>query len=157
MYNGLLHLHNLLRWVILLLLVIAIVKAFVGMSGNKPLSNGDKKVSLFLMIFSHIQLLIGLYQWLAGRYGILKNAVPEGVSVMKDKFFRFYMIEHPVGMLIAIILITIGRGQVKKSISDATKHKKMFWFYMIALIIILATVPWPFREIVARPLFPGMQ
>ncbi|HYC29015.1 MAG TPA: hypothetical protein VEB42_09365 [Chitinophagaceae bacterium] len=157
MYNGLLHLHNLLRWVILLLLVIAIIKAFVGMSGNKPLTNGDKKVSLFLMIFSHIQLLIGLYQWLAGRYGILNNSVPEGVSVMKDTFYRFYMVEHPVGMLIAIILITIGRGQVKKGISDVSKHKRMFWFYMIALIIILATVPWPFREIIARPLFPGMK
>ena len=155
MYNGLLHLHNLLRWVILLLLVIAIIKAFVGMTSNKPLTNGDKKVSLFLMISAHIQLLIGLYQWLAGRYGIFKASVPEETSVMKDTFLRFYMVEHAVGMIIAIILITIGRGQVKKNISDTVKHKRMFWFYMIALILILATVPWPFREIIGRPWFPG--
>lgn len=155
MYNGLLHLHNLLRWVILLLLVIAIIKAFVGMTGNKPLTNGDKKVSLFLMISAHIQLLIGLYQWLAGRYGLFTTPIPD--DLMKNTFYRFYMIEHPVGMLVAIILITIGRGQVKKSFSDASKHKRMFWFYMIALILILATVPWPFRDIIARPLFPGMQ
>jgi protein-S-isoprenylcysteine O-methyltransferase Ste14 len=155
MYNGLLHLHNLLRWVILLLLVIAIVKSFAGMNSNKPLTNGDKKVGLFLMISAHIQLLIGLYQWLAGRYGIFTSSIPEGMSVMKDKFFRFYMIEHPLAMLIATILITVGRGQAKKSISDTLKHKRAFWFYFIALILILAAVPWPFREIVARPWFPG--
>ena len=155
MYNGLLHLHNLLRWVILLLLLIAIIKSFVGMTNNRPLTNGDKKVSLFLMISAHIQLLIGLYQWLAGRYGLFTASLPEGTSVMSDKFFRFYMVEHPVGMLLAIILITVGRGQVKKNISDPVKHKRMFWFYLVALILILATVPWPFREIVARPWFPG--
>jgi hypothetical protein len=102
-------------------------------------------------------LLIGLYQWLAGRYGIFTASVPEGTSVMKDAFFRFYMVEHPVGMIIAIILITIGRGQVKKAVTDSIKHKRMFWFYMIALILILATVPWPFREVIGRPWFPGMQ
>ena len=154
MYTGLLHLHNILRWVILLLLVIAIIKAFAGMTGNKPLTNGDKKVSLFLMIFSHIQLLIGLYQWIAGPWGIIKK-IPDGVSVMKDPAYRFFMVEHPLGMFIAIMLITIGRGQVKKGISDVSKHKKMFWFYFIALLLILATVPWPFRDIIARPLFPG--
>ena len=111
MYNGLLHLHNFMRWVILLLLVIAIVKAFVGMSSNKPFTNGDRKVGLFLMISAHLTLLIGLYQWLAGRYGILTTSVPEGVSVMKDAFYRFYWIEHPVGMIIAVALITIGRAQ----------------------------------------------
>lgn len=152
---GLLHLHNLLRWVILILLLVAIVKSFTGMSGNRPYSNGDKKIGLFLMISAHIMLLIGLYQVLAGRYGILNNSIPEGVSIMKDKFYRFFLVEHPLAMIIAIILITIGRGQAKKAIPDAAKHKKSFWFYMIALILILAAVPWPFREIVARPLFPG--
>src|SRR5262245_56849339 len=109
MYNGLLHLHNLLRWVILLLLVIAIVRAFVGMSANKPFTNGDKRIGLFLMISAHINLLIGLYQWLAGpRYGIFTSSLPAGTELMKDTFYRFYWIEHPIGMIIAVALITIG-------------------------------------------------
>lgn len=152
---GLLHLHNILRWVILILLLVAIAKSFSGMNGNRPFTNGDKKVGLFLMIAAHITLLVGLYQVLAGRYGILTNPLPEGTSIMKNKFYRFFLIEHPVSMLIAIILITIGRGQAKKNISDHAKHKKSFWFYVVALIFILVAVPWPFREVVARPLFPG--
>ncbi|MGB8195178.1 MAG: hypothetical protein WCF67_24795 [Chitinophagaceae bacterium] len=156
METGILHLHNVLRWVILLLLVIAIIKSFSGMSGNRPFTNGDKKLGLFLMISAHIMLLIGLYQWLGGRYGLLTNSVPEGVSIMKDKFYRFFLVEHPLAMFIAIMLITIGRGQSKKNISDGAKHKKTFWFYFAALIFILAAVPWPFREVVARPWFPGV-
>ena len=156
MYNGLLHLHNLLRWVILLLIVIAIVRSFVGMSGNKPFTNGDKKIGLFLMIAAHITFIIGVYQWIAGAMG-LKMINAAGMSVvMKDAASRFWAIEHPIGMLIAIILITVGRRQSKAPIADGVKHKRTFWYYFIALLIIIATIPWPFRETVARPWFPGM-
>ena len=156
MYTGLLYLHNLLRWVILLLLVIAIIKSFVGMNSNKPFTTADKRVGLFLMISAHLTLLIGLYQWLAGRYGILTTKLPEGVDLMKNAFYRFYWIEHPVGMILTVALITIGRAQTKKNILDVLKYKRAFWFYLIALIIIIATVPWPFREPIGRPWFPGM-
>ena len=91
MDTGLIHLHNLLRWVILILLVISIFKAFSGWQQKKAFSPGDKKVWLFTMIAGHITLLIGLYQWLWGRYGMLVVSPPEGVSVMKDKFFRFFL------------------------------------------------------------------
>lgn len=155
MYTGLLHLHNLLRWVILILLVIAIIRHLAGMTGNKPYTAGDKKIGLFLMISAHITLLIGLYQWFAGPWG-LKNILNSGMgNVMKDPVQRFWAVEHFAGMLIAIILITIGRGAAKSAAPDAAKHKKSFWLFFIALVIILATVPWPGRE-VARPLFPGM-
>jgi len=152
MYTGLLHLHNVLRWVILILLLLNIFRHFSA--GNKPFTQGDKKLGLWLMIAAHITLLIGLYQWIFGRFGWMN--VPEGISIMKDKFWRFYLIEHPIGMLIAIVLITIGKGVAKKSLPDAAKHKKSAILFLIALIIILATIPWPFREIIARPLFPGM-
>lgn len=156
MYQGLLHLHNLLRWVILLLAVIAIVKAYTGMTSRKPFTNGDKKVGLFLMISAHLMLLIGLYQWVAGDWG-LKNIRNLGMGdVMKNNIYRYWAVEHFAGMLIAIILITVGRAASKKNISDKAKHKKTFWYYLIALIMILLTIPWPFREGIARPLFPGM-
>ncbi|MBL7735602.1 MAG: hypothetical protein JNL51_09085 [Chitinophagaceae bacterium] len=156
MYTGLLHLHNLLRWVILILLVIAIVKSLSGMTGKKPFTKGDKKIGLFLMISAHIQLLIGLYEWFFGAWG-LKLIQKTGMGeAMKEPAYRFWAVEHITGMLIAIILITIGRGASKKNISDQAKHTKTFWFFLIAFILILSVVPWPFREAIARPLFPGM-
>jgi hypothetical protein len=152
MYDFLLQVHNFMRWPILILLVVAIIKSFVGMTSNKPYTDGDRRVGLFLMIAAHLTLLIGLYQWLAGRYGILTTSLPPGVKLMQDKFYRFFWVEHPVGMILAIVLITIGRAQGKKNLLDVVKHKRAFWFFLLALIIILATVPWPFREIIGRPL-----
>jgi hypothetical protein len=74
---------------------------------------------------------------------------------MKDSFYRFFWVEHPVMMIIAIGLITVGRGQAKKSIPDAVKYKKAFWFFLIALLVILAAIPWPAYKEVGRPLIPG--
>jgi len=143
MYNGLLHLHNVLRWVILLLLLIAIFQACT----NKQ---GVRKSSLWLMIAAHSTLVLGFYQWYSGHLGFKLIQNSGFAEVMKDSVTRFWAVEHFAGMLIAIILITIARGKAK-----ALNYKPAFWFYLIALIIILVTVPWPFREGIGRAWFPG--
>lgn len=156
MQTGLIHLHNVLRWLIIFFLVFSIINSFSGWQNKKTFTAGNKKIWLVTMILAHTTLLIGLYQWLFGRYGVFVTSLPEGVSVMKDKFYRFFWVEHPTGMILAIVLITLGYGMSKKQVSDETKFKKAFWFFLLALIVIMATVPWPFREIVGRPWFPGM-
>ena len=148
-------LHSWLRWILLILLLASIVKSFSGFSGKKSLTAGDKKLWLFTMITAHTTLLIGLILLLFGTWGITKG-VPEGTSVMKNATYRFYWVEHPTMMILAIVLITIGRGQAKKSIADVTKYKKAFWFFLIALLVILAAIPWPFRSEIGRALTPGM-
>jgi len=153
----LLHLHNLLRWIIVVLLLLSIIKAYTGWKGNKSFSAGDAKIWLFTMIASHITLLLGLYQWLMGRYGLLTFEIPAGSSRMKDPFIRFFQVEHPVSMLLAILFITLGRGMAKKDLSDSLKYRQAFVYFFVALLLLLAAVPWPFRgEIIGRPLFPGM-
>jgi hypothetical protein len=155
MYDGLLHLHNLLRWVILLFLLIALFRHLSGMSGRKAFTSGDRKTGLFLMIAAHLTFVVGVYQWFAGNWGYEKIQALGFSGVMKDPASRFFAVEHMLGMLIAIILITVGRGVSKKNWPDTVKHRKSFWYYFIALILILVSVPWPFREAVARPWFPG--
>jgi membrane protein DedA with SNARE-associated domain len=156
MQTGLVHLHNLLRWVILILLVISVIKSYTGWKGGKAFNPGDRKVWLFTMIAAHITLLLGLYQWLIGRIGIITTELPEGVSMMKDKTFRFFWLEHPLSMLIAIALITLGYGMARKPVSDQVKYQKAFRYFLIALILILLVTPWPFREVIGRPWFPGL-
>jgi len=151
--NILVILHSWLRWILLILLLASIVKSFSGLSSKKALTTGDKKLWLFTMISAHTTLLIGLLLLFFGTYGITKG-VPEGISVMKNSTYRFFWVEHPLMMIIAIVFITIGRGQAKKSIPDAVKYKKAFWFFVIALLLILASIPWPFRAEIGRPLIP---
>jgi hypothetical protein len=126
------------------------------MTSKKAFEASDKKIWLFTMIAAHVTLLLGLYQWLLGRYGLFTYVKPEGVSMMKDPYLRFFQMEHPVSMILAILLITLGYGMAKKNVDDQTKYKKAFRYFVLALVLILAAVPWPFRELVARPLFPGM-
>lgn len=154
MDTGLLHLHSFLRWVILILLVVNIIRHFSA--AQKPYTAGDKKLGLFLMIAAHITLLIGLIQVAIGRFSW--KTKPADISVMKDAFWRFFLVEHPVAMIAAIVLITMGKGVAKKNITDAAKHKKAAILFTIALILILAVVPWPFRAVVGenRGWFPGM-
>lgn len=152
MFSVLLQVHNILRWVILLLLVLSIIQSFIGWIKHRELREGDAKLWLFTMISVHTTLLIGLILLLFGRYGILSTGLPEGVNLMQDKFYRFFWVEHPVGMLIATLLITLGRRVIKKQITDPLKYKRAFWYFLIALVVILATIPWPFREIVGRGL-----
>jgi hypothetical protein len=145
MYQGLLHLHSTFRWIILLLLVTVIVQALLK-------KEGIQKTSLFLLIASHLTLLIGLYQYFTGNLGF--NLIVQAESfggVMKNSVSRFWAVEHITAMLLAIVLITIARRSAKNLI-----YKKAFLLYVIALLLILAAVPWPFREEVSRPWFPGM-
>jgi uncharacterized membrane protein YoaK (UPF0700 family) len=146
METGMLHLHSILRWVILILLLAALYHAFARKAALK-------QSSLWLMIASHIMLVVGLYQLIAGRYGITKFKIPEGVELMKDKFLRFYWIEHPLMMFIAIVLITVARAKAKRG-----SYKNAGWLLLVALLLILAAVPWPFRDVVGetRTWFPGM-
>jgi hypothetical protein len=152
MFPVLLQIHSILRWVILILLVLSIVQSFLGWIKRRELREGDTKLWLFTMIFAHTTLLIGLILLLFGRYGILSSGLPENVILMKDTFFRFYWVEHPTGMVVATVLITLGRAVVKKQITDPLKYKRAFWFFLLALVIIILVVPWPWREGIGRGL-----
>jgi len=151
MYNGLLHLHSVLRWVILILLLVAIYRSLAGK--NNAFTPGHKKVGLLLLICADLMFAVGLYQWIAGSWG-LKSIQNNG---MKNASLRFFAIEHFIGMLVAISLIHIGYNYTKKTIPDSLKHKRVLLFYGLALLIILISIPWPFRTVGAgRAWFPGM-
>jgi len=154
MYQGLLHLHSLLRWIILILLVVNIVRHFTA--SNQPFTATDKKLGLFLMIAAHTTLLLGLYQWFTGPWGLINIQNIGMGAAMKDPVSRFWAVEHLTGMIIGIILITLGKTVAKKPFSDAVKHKRSAILFSLALVIILLTIPWPFRAGIGRPWFPGM-
>jgi hypothetical protein len=144
MEKGMLHLHSFLRWVILILLLVSLYQVFSK-------KESIKKTSLWLMISAHVMLLIGLYQLFFGRYGISKG-LPAGVELMKDSFYRFYWVEHPLLMVLAIGVITVARGKAK-----VLNYKTTGWLLLIALLFLLVAIPWPFRAVGAgRTWFPGM-
>ena len=130
------HAHSGLRWVALILLLLAIINAFT----SKTFEKKHKMINLFTMITLHTQLIIGLVQ-----YFITSGKVKFFDGWMKEAAFRFYGMEHLMGMLIAIVLITVGYSKSKRGTSDSEKFKPIKLFYLIGFILIIASIPWPFR------------
>ena len=139
MYSGLVHAHSGLRWLVLLFLIIALVKGVSGWMNNKAYTEGDRKMALFALIFTHVQLLLGLWLYFISP----KVSFEEGF--MKMPMLRFFSVEHMSMMLIAIILITIGYSTAKRAATGLAKHKKIAIFYGLGLLIMLLSIPWPFR------------
>ena len=155
MYNGLLHLHSVLRWVILLLLIY---NFYIHIADRlKPFTDRHRKSALFLLICCDIMLAIGLYQWFAGDLGLKAIRANSMSAIMKNAHARFFAVEHITAMIIAIIFVHIGYAYSKKQVPDVSKHKRAVIFFGLALLLILIAVPWPFRAVGADRLwFPGI-
>lgn len=137
MYSGLVHAHSGLRWIALVLLVVASLTAISKWLGRSGYTDGNRKLYLFTLIFVHLQLVIGL---------ILYFISPKvNFNMLSEKVYRFYTVEHITGMLIAIALVTVGYSLSKRA-SDTTKKQRLIGiFYGIGLLLILASIPWPGR------------
>lgn len=145
LYDILRHAHSVGRWIVILLLLFAIINSLLA--GSRPFIKSDNRLGLLLTIFTDLMLLVGIYLYVVGErgYKVLQNS-NMGV-VMKDAGARFYAVEHIAGMLIAIVLIHIGKAQARKPIGDSAKHRRTMLFYLLALLIILVSIPWPFRAV----------
>jgi hypothetical protein len=134
MYTGLTHAHSGWRWIVLILLLTAIFQAFFQ-SGKKT------KLPLFAMIATHIQLVLGIILY------FISPKVLFAAETMKVPLNRFYTVEHNTLMLLAIVLITLGYGKWKRADTVENSAKKVATYYLIGLILILAGIPWPFRNL----------
>lgn len=105
------------------------------------------------MIFMDIQFLIGILLYFIG--GWAKNWTGGQIAeVMKNSAQRFFTVEHVAMMIIAWIIVHIGRGVVKKAQTDKIKHSKSLVYFLVAFILIILAIPWPFRTgLGIHPLF----
>jgi hypothetical protein len=98
----------------------------------------------------HLNFVLGLVMYFA-LSPITTAAFSDMAQAMKTAALRFFVVEHPFGMLIAVALATVGSARVKRAVDDAAKHKRALIFYTIALLVVLASIPWPFYP-AGRPL-----
>jgi uncharacterized membrane protein len=134
MYINLLHTHSYLRYFVLAFLLIVIITSLLGLLNKKSFGAWDNRFSLILLVTTHIQFLAGLILYFVSPW------VRFGAETMKVKETRYWTMEHVLGMLIAVVLITIARSTSKRMVTDQAKHKRLFIFNVIALVIIIATI-----------------
>lgn len=133
--------HSLFAFAVLVILALATINALSSYILRKDFTDKDLRISLFALIFSHIQLLLGLVMYFMSPYFEMITSSGMG-SVMKDSAIRLYAIEHPLMNILAIALITIGWSKHKKETESAGKFRKIMFFYGLGLLFIASRIPY---------------
>lgn len=140
MYSLIKTAHSYWAFIVLILLIFAIANAIVGILKKKTFNSTDFRRSLFVLISSHLQFLIGLILYFVSPWFGKWSAL--GMGVMKDSEARLYLVEHPFVNLIALILITMGWSMHKRQSLDVKKFSRIGIFYTLGLILLLSRIPW---------------
>ena len=127
-------LHSGFRYIVFILVLLAIVQSLLGWLSKKPYTNLNRKINLFALISAHTQLLIGIVLFFKSPY------VQFNSGTMKNEVTRYFTVEHWVMMLIAIALITIGYSKSKKIKFVENQHKTIALFYIIAFLVIMGAL-----------------
>ena len=151
MYASALWLHSLLRWGILVVGLIAWFRAVGGFTAKRAWDGRDDLWGLVFSIALDVQFLVGLllYAWLSP---FTKLAFEDFGRAMANRSLRFWAVEHITGMILGIGFVHMGRLRLRKVTEAAAKHRVAMIFFGVALIVIIASIPWPGMP-VARPLF----
>jgi Kef-type K+ transport system membrane component KefB len=144
MYEILKYLHSWNRWLVLGFGFICLISAIVGWLGKKPFGKTDRTIGGIFVGVTHLQLVAGLllYFVFSEVWGFKAIAANGMGVVMKNPQLRYWVVEHFTVMLLAVILVQVGRTLSKKASSSLQKHKKSAIFYGIALVLMLSRIPW---------------
>jgi len=144
MYGTFLLLHSLVRYAVLILLLALIVKSLMGWTSKATFTGGDNKISLFTLIATHTQFLLGLILYFVSPFVVFGGE--------RDRMSTYWTFEHISMMLIAVVLITVGRSTMKKLPDGPSKHKRLFIFNLLALIVIVAAITMSKRGFFGLPI-----
>ncbi len=136
MYELLQKFHSGWAYLALLLLVITVLNSIIGRSSKKEFVARDRKIALFGLIATHLQLIFGLVLYFVSPNGF------GSLGQMADKNLRLTSLEHPLINIIAITLITVGWIKHKKATTNDAKFKSVALFYGLGLVLILSRIPW---------------
>jgi len=140
MYQIINTLHHYNRWLLLFALLFVLSRSLTGWLSKKPYEKIDNIGAASMLGFAHLQLVLGLILYFA-LSPIVQEAFKDFGAAMKTPEIRYYAVEHLITGILGIAFIQIGRTKSKK-LSDATaKHKTMFIFTIIALLLILSRMP----------------
>lgn len=141
MYQTIQFIHSYWAYLVVIVLIVAAINAIIGFVSNKEYGATNFRIALFALIVTHIQLLIGILLYFIAPYFKMFSEVGMG-GVMKDSTLRLYNVEHPLVMIIAVVLITMGYSKHKAKLTSKPKFKTLAIFYTLALILVLSRIPW---------------
>lgn len=148
LYSILLPLHNILRWIVLIAALFAIFRAFAGWLGKKDWTRTDDKAGMWFTMVMDIQVLAGLILYFLSP--LTQSALQNFGGAMSNAVARFFAVEHILLMVVAAAAAHMGRAFSRKASGSLSKHKRAAIWFVLALLLVLVAIPWPF-SVAARP------
>lgn len=146
MYEALLHIHSVLRWVVLIFVLASIARGFMGWGGKQAFGKQDFVIRLVALVSCHIQFVLGMVLYWALSPSVALFLAEPGAA-MADPVLRFWGLEHAVMMLVAIVLVTIGYSKGKRAATDQKRFRLQAIFFGIGLLIMVMGIAWPFGKL----------
>lgn len=139
MLTGLLLLHSLVRWALLAVALVTLVRTSSSLSGKRAWSKEDDQFSVALVGLGDLQLLVGLV--VMGLSALPKVAVSQGL--FSNETLTFFTLVHPLAMVVAIVLLHLGRVRLKRAPEGFARHG--LWRRTTAVFLGMAVlaIPWP--------------
>ena len=142
MYEAIQIVHSYWAYLVVLIVFLATINGLVKYITKKEYGPKDFRISLFALIVTHLQLLIGLVLFFVSPTVVwFKEGIGMG-EIMKDPLLRLYNVEHPLTMILMVVFITIGYSKHKKKLTSTPKFKMLAIFYTLALVLMLSRIPW---------------
>lgn len=141
MYTFVLAVHNIMRWIVVVLAIVALVRAYWGWFGKREWSLTDRKVGMFFSISMDVQLLLGLILYF-GLSPITRSAIQNLGAAMAEAGLRFFALEHFFYMLVAVIVVHVGTTLSRKAVDQVAKHRRAALWFTLAILLILVGIPW---------------
>ena len=151
-YGLVLAIHSTLRWVVLGAGLLASAAAWAGRLGSRSWTDTATGAGRAFAVAMDLQLAVGLVLYVA-----LSPTVVSGLrnvsGAMADAQHRFWMVEHPAAMILALVLAHVGVAKSRRR-AGGDGHRQAAWFFTVAFLLVAAVVPWPFLDY-GRPLLPS--
>ena len=148
MYPIALGLHNLTRWIVIAAGLYAAIRFWRGWLQGGSWTSRESNTSRLFVTTLDIQFLFGILLYFFFSPLTRKAFSDMGVA-MRNAPVRYFVVEHVVMMLAAIVLAHVGSARVKRATSDVAKFQTAALWFGVSLAAILGFVPW------GRPLIPS--
>ncbi len=148
MYTGLLHLHNITRWLVLIAAIYAIIVSLRGLISTKPWTKSDQRAGLIYSSILGVQLILGIILYVLSP--VVQSGLRDMASTMQNSQLRFFVVEHITLMILAVIVAQLGYSLSKRANGDKAKFMRSSISYVLATALVLFGIPW------WRPFFPGL-
>lgn len=152
MYDILITLHSLTRWLVVIFGLLALFSNLSGWLGKKVWTPKHRKINGAFIGSLHLQVVLGLLLYVTSP--LMKGIFADFGGAMKSASLRFWAVEHITMMLLAAVVAHVSFVMSKKHELDRKRFQYAAMGFILAMLLILAAIPWPFRDAIARPLLP---